>query len=741
MTREVYIYTTKSQSKRSIAEVDGEVFHVKLKLGQTMLTADERIAQQDSTSNSEKLDRIYKKEDIPDHITDKKWHKAMEKHGYVKSRDDKDREWFTFPDCLTAEDAKQISVGILFELINGKIAVEDFEPDDYQIEFAEWVKWRIAAGERHLLNGSKMRSGKCLMGHETSKVNEFKKILIISGKPNVGDGWGELLVGGEKAHVRYADNYFHHYKKTNKKSIEISKEKDTVFVGLQYVHTNIDNYDDLFLQQILNTKWDALYIDEQHSGVDTTLTQNFINKIKEKNPLIVIIEFGGTSFKAMLANKFSKENTWAWDYVSEQKRRTWLLENEPESDAAKRFKYLPRVSYAMMHIPDKIKQYINDANFNLGANGLWAVDKTTKDYVFKQAVVEFIDTARAQGYKNIPDKFLKTIDVHTRYSMWVLPDNVRAIKLLRDLLEQHPYFKKYVILVASGDEVKDDKVVKDKIKRIEEGILSAKGVIVLTCGRFLEGSTIPEYCSVHQMNSDKSAASYFQSSFRSGSPWEEGDKQEVCIYDYDAERFLQMVYTLAVDSCDRENGQTPNDWIKTEFSEVSDVYDFDGKMWALNGAESIVQKATSDILQHTSMFKDIGLVDPKQITDNIMNALEGTDYSNNETGTSGLNSNGMTTGSVSTTTKVQGTQNEKTKDQRMVSRLQISEAIKNIPNLIFISYDYAFKISSVYDIVKCNEIGVVKEQTGLTTSQWSVIIPAIDVDKLNRRIDAYVNSQ
>jgi hypothetical protein len=740
MSRTVYIYTTNSQSKRSIAEIDGEVFHVKLKLGQTMINDLERISQQDSTSNSEKLDRIYRKEDIPDHITDKKWHKAMEKAGYVKSRDDKDREWFTFPDCLTAEEAKQISVGILFELISGKIAVEDFEPDDYQIEFANWSMSRFISGETHLLNGSKMRSGKCLMGHEASKINNFKKILISSGKPGVGDGWGELLIGGEKAHIRYADNHFHHYKKTNKNSIEFSKEKDTVFVGLQYVHTNIDNYDDLFLQQVLNIKWDVLYLDEQHFAIDTEKTQRFINLLKEKNPLIKIVEFGGTSFKAMLANKFSKENTWAWDYVSEQKRRTWLLENDPNSDAARRFKYLPKVNYAMMHIPDKVKQYINDANFNLGRDGLWAVDKTTKDYVFKQAVVEFIDTVRVQGYKNIPDKFLKTIDVHTRYSMWVLPDNVRAIKLLRDLLEQHPYFKKYVILVASGDEVKDDKVVKDKIKRIEEGMLSAKGVIVLTCGRFLEGSTIPEYCSVHQMNSDKSAASYFQSSFRAGSPWEKGDKQEVCIYDWDAERFIQMVYTLGVDSCDREKGQTPNEWITTEFSEVSDVYDFDGKTWTLTGAETIVQKATEDILSNTSMFKDIGLIDPNQITDSMIAVLVGADYSSSDTGSSNLNTNGMTTGSVSVTTKSQSQQNEKTKDPVVVSRLQISEAIKNIPNLIFISYDYAFKITSVYDIVKCHEIELVKEQTGLTTGQWGVIINAINVDKLNRRIDAYVNA-
>ena len=737
MSHQIYIYTTKSLSKRSIAEIDGEKFYVKLKLGETMLDADERISQQDGTSSAEKLDRIFKKE-IPGHITDKVWHRAMEKAGYVKARDDKDREWFVFPECLTAEEAKNISIEILMDLVHGRRAIEDLKPDDYQLEFAKWTKERWDSGSEELLNGSKMRSGKCMMGHLTTLENDFTKVLVVTGKPGALRGWGELLVGGEKSHIKFADNNFFHYKDQKDKIIEFTDQRNTVAVGLQWIHTHTKKGDNPLFNQILETEWDAVYFDECHSAKDTKLVREFFAKLTVKNNRIA--NFTGTAFKILMSNDIQPEDRWAWDYIKEQKFRKWLLENEPGSERSQRFKYLPKITYAMMHVPAKVKTLLNGKVFNLGANGLWAIDNGTKQFVFPEAVNEMVSFIRAQGYKNVPDTFKPYVDLHTRHSFWLLPDNSEAIMRLRDILERHPYFKKFQILAATGNEVKDEEEVKDSVKRIEQGLSEYKGTITISCGKLVEGTTIPEWCSVHQINSDKSVTSYFQSSFRAGSPCEKFDKQEVCVYDYDPERFLQMVYELAIDSCNRENGQSPSDWIETEWNDVSDVYDFDGE-WALQTGKDIVQKATQEIAGNPNMFHDISLVDQKKITQDHIDEMFGADYSNTQSGSSTLNSNGMETGSASTTTSVTNSAPlEKTRDDITVTRLQISGAVKKIPNLIYISYDYAFRIKSVYDIPKCHEIAIVKEQTGLTVSQWSCIINTLNVDKLNRRIDAYVNS-
>lgn len=732
---ELYIYTTKSVSKKSVATSDGEVFYVKLKLGYTTIGAEERIYQQDGTSNHEPLIPIFKKF-VPSHITDIVWHNAMENEGYKKARVDKDREWFVFPDCDTAKEAKKIAVGVLNELIHGKRAIEDFEFDDYQIEFAEWTKQRFDDGANELLNGSKMRSGKCAMGHLTTNINNFQKVLIISGKPKVLTGWGELLIGGEKAHVKFADNHFFHYKNQKNEPIPFTSEKNTVAVGLQWIHSHTKAGGNKLLDQIVNTIWDAVYIDESHSAKDTKLAQEFLLQLKAEK----IINFTGTPFKVFMTNEIAPEDRWAWDYIAEQKHRKWLLENDPESNQARRFKYLPKVNYAMMNVPEKVKKLLNGELFNLGANGLWAIDKDTENFVYPDAVNEMINFVKTQGYKNVPTVFKPYIDVHTRHSFWLLPNNTLAIKRLRDFLQRHPYFKKFQIIVASGNEMKDEAFVRNAIDRIEQDLSQYRGTITLSCGCFVEGATIPEWCSIHQLNSDKSAIDYFQSSFRPGSPWPAGNKMEIGVYDYDPERFIQMVYTLGVDYCDRKNNQSPSDWIETQWNEVSDVYDYDNK-WKLISGKDIVKQATSDIAGQSNMFNDISLVDVKKITEDMITDLQGTEYTNTQSSSSTLNKNNLEKGSLKTSDK-DGSSNpsQKTVDELLVTRLQISEAVKKIPNLIYISYDYGFEIKSIYDILNCTRQSLVHDHTGLTVVQWSSIIKTLTVEKIDRRIDAYVNA-
>jgi hypothetical protein len=734
-----YLYSTETL-KRAIERKDKtKSWNPRAKAGETgQENASIRVAQQDGTSAFERLEILGEKK-VPPWITDGMVRDALFAKGYAKARVDADREWIEFVGLENEDQMLSTWLEVLNELEHGKTGIVDFEPDQYQTDFAIWAHERWDAGAEELLNGSKMRSGKCMMSHLTTLKNDFKKVLVLTGKPGALRGWGELLVGGGKSHVKFSDNNFFHYKDQKDNPIKFTSQRNTVAVGLQWIHTHTKKGNNPLLDQILNTEWDSVYIDECHSAKDTKLAQEFLFKLKIKKNRV--LNLSGTPFKVLMSNDIQPKDQWSWDYIKEQKFRKWLLQNEPGSERALRFKYLPKLTYAMMHVPAKVKALLNGEVFNLGANGLWAIDKDSKQLKFPESVSEMVNFIRSQGYKNVPDTFKPCVDLHTRHSFWLLPDNVEAIKRLRDILERHPYFKKFQILVASGNEVKDDVTVEDAVKRIEQGLSEYKGTITLSCGRLVEGTTIPQWCSVHQLNSDKSVTAYFQSGFRAGSPCPEFDKQEVCVYDYDPERFLQMVYELAIDYCDRENGQSPSDWIETEWNEVSDVYDFDNEWNILSGKE-IVQKATQDVAGIPNMFHDISLVDPKCITQDHVNEMNGAEYSNSQSGSSNLNSNGLETGSVSTTTRSSSSvPPEKTRDDITVTRLQISEAVKKIPNLIFISYDYAFKITSVYDIIKCHEIGIVKEQTGLTTSQWNVIINAINVDKLNRRIDAYVNSQ
>lgn len=75
----IYIYTTKTD--RTFG---------RYKIGETTRNANERIREQDGTSNSEELEFVF---EIKSKLSDKEIHKILEsKYGFTKCR--KDREWF-----------------------------------------------------------------------------------------------------------------------------------------------------------------------------------------------------------------------------------------------------------------------------------------------------------------------------------------------------------------------------------------------------------------------------------------------------------------------------------------------------------------------------------------------------------------------------------------------------------------------------------------------------------------------
>ena len=67
------------------------------KIGQTGRDAETRVAEQDTTSQALPL-RIIKTWEVPDHITDEVIHAELERMGFLRSRIDKDREWFNLQD-------------------------------------------------------------------------------------------------------------------------------------------------------------------------------------------------------------------------------------------------------------------------------------------------------------------------------------------------------------------------------------------------------------------------------------------------------------------------------------------------------------------------------------------------------------------------------------------------------------------------------------------------------------------
>jgi hypothetical protein len=713
----IYQYTTKSQSKRSVA-YDGETFPVRLKVGETMLTADERIQQQDSTSNSEKLDKIFERT-VPAHITDHVLHKALQRNGYFRSRDDKNREWFDFPNCDTAKEASQSVRTVLNKLINGVEALEDWTSFNYQQDIIDWAVERSSVSNDLLINAI-MRAGKCRISYEIARALGAKKILIVTAKVGVNDSWASLLPGGEENHVDYAGWKYHNYKKT--KSVQF-EGTDVVFASLQFInkHTGTSNK---LVNEIFGTDWDCVFFDEQHYATTTDNTQRLWNNLSFK----LKVELSGTPYKTMLSGRYNSEDTYNFDYIDEQVIRKELLDAGEDNFLTQQFRKRADINYALVNVPNKIKAYLGDEGFTFAK--LFA----TEDGVFKNVmgVTEFVNFL-VKNYKKPPKRFANVADQLSRHTLFVLPDNVEAIGLFAKALQKHPFFTKRKIINASGKGVKSIQKVKDIISRNDHD--GGAGTITITCGRFLEGTTVPEWWSVHQINNDKSAADYFQGSFRCKSPAD--GKESVVVYDYAPERFVSVVYDYCERVADTTNKTTES--VISEWLAVSDVYDYDGNNWnILTGAE-ISKRFLADITNHIDRIGTC--IDSSAIDINIIELLQDKKKdANSHKSSTQMNSNEIEEGTNKKQSSTGEKGNSEDQDEVAITVQRIRYSLKQIYKLADIAWANDFVFDKIQDVVNL-ENDIVTQVTGLTTEEWSAIMNTINTVSANRALGQYYDYQ
>lgn len=721
MNNTLYNYTTKSQSVRTYDD-NGVVYPVKLKIGQTQQTAKERIKQQDSTSNSEPLDMVYETV-VPMWLTDKVLHKSLSSKGYLKSRDDADREWFDFPDCATAQDAVKIVIETINELIHGVAALCAFNPFNYQEDIITWAIDRLEHADDLLINAI-MRAGKCFISYEIARRKEAKKVLVVTAKVGVNDSWAELLPSGEQNHVFYQGWKYHNYKKI--KQLEFGNDVDVVFVSLQYFNKHWDKPTKL-LEQIFDTNWCGVFFDEQHYATDTDNTQRLWTKLNYNWK----IELSGTPYKTILSGRYSSDNVYNYDYVDEQTIRQELIDAGNNDFVTQQFRQRADINYALVQVPDKVKQYLGDEGFTFAK--LFATEEG--DFINTMGVNEFLNFV-IKNYKTPPKRYRKFADKLCRHTLWILPDNVEAIGLLEKYLKEHPFFGKRTIINASGKGVKDIQKVKDIIRRNDHN--GDAGTITLTCGRFLEGTTVPEWWSVHQMNNDKSASDYFQGSFRCKSPTV--GKESVLVFDYAPERFVSVVYDYCEQKADTE--QRKAEEVISEWLAVSDVYDYDGNDWNILTGNDISKRFLNDInnyIDRVGRFVKRGM-----ITQEIIDIMQDKEKdSNSVKAKSSLNSNEIEEGKNKnrvSTNKSNNARKDKEVDPFLDTEQRIRYSLKQLYKLADIAWAQEKELRIIQDIIQMDD-AIVWQITGLTTDEWSRIMEALDTISINRGLGQYNDYQ
>ena len=133
-----------------------------------------------------------------------------------------------------------------------------------------------------------------------------------------------------------------------------------------------------------------------------------------------------------------------------------------------------------------------------------------------------------------------------KHTFWLL-NRVASAKALQKLLQNHPVFENYEVILAAGDgrNHEDEQTINQtSFNRVKEAIAKHDKTITLSVGQLSTGVTIPEWTAVLMLSNIKSPSLYMQAAFRAQNPWSYAvngqmyQKENAYVFDFAPERTL-----------------------------------------------------------------------------------------------------------------------------------------------------------------------------------------------------------
>lgn len=508
--------------------------------------------------------------DIPQTFIDTDVHEVLKNSGIrplVFRESGRDSEWYP----VTLDVAKEAITAaknyhVVLSDVEGAVSSQRKPEIRLRREQADNVAKtkNVFKTNNKMLWDCKMRYGKTITAYELIKQSGYKKVIVVTHRPAVGDSWEsdhELMFGG-----------------TNHRFIDKSKQKADTF------DSAIDSANDRMLSDLVNQNipflyfasiqdlrgskrvggkhkknngvfdmdWDLMIVDESHEGVQTDLGEAVIKNLVKENTKELYLS--GTSYS--LRKDFS-DNVFTWTYVDEQKAKKEWAELHPNEKNP--YADLPTMNILTFDLEESIEnsyRYVTeDSAFNFREFfRTWTGDikkdyypipvgKEKGDFVHEDAVWSFLNLiSRKDDSTNYP---FSTDDYREMFlhTFWLVP-GVREAKALSRLLKIHPIFKEYGIVNVAGDGDEEEEY-DIALAKVRKAIKEKEKTITISCGRLTTGVTVKEWTAVMMLTGSASTAvnSYMQAIFRVQSPGTiNGKQKENCyVFDFAPDRALRVI--------------------------------------------------------------------------------------------------------------------------------------------------------------------------------------------------------
>ena len=436
---------------------------------------------------------------------------------------------------------------------------------------------------------AKMRFGKTFTAYKLALELGWTRLLVLTYKPAVQSAWKDDLL----THVDFEDWIFIDRDSSilDRDAAADGQDPMVWFGSFQDLNgrTNdgqIKNHN----ENLHLIEWDCIIIDEYHFGAWRDSARDLYDPIDadaaeaeepeeqvDQNDLDLhthhILYLSGTPFRAITNGEFTEDAIFNWTYVDEQAAKEYWNDER----GANPYRALPGMEMFTYEMGKEAVAYAEDGEFNgFSLTEFFKAKKTDRSsrdtragaHAFERPddVSEFLEMLRGKLSNQMKSLVIGGLKAPfpyehegfksaIRHSVWYMAD-VASCFAMRDLLEAHPYFSGFEVVVAAGNRAGLGAAAKPPV---ESAIGLAdrnhkSGSITLTCGKLMTGVTIREWGAILMLRSLESPETYFQSAFRVQSPWAlrdaEGNvevRKETCyVFEFDPNRALSLVAEYGV---------------------------------------------------------------------------------------------------------------------------------------------------------------------------------------------------
>lgn len=418
-----------------------------------------------------------------------------------------------------------------------------------------------------MLWDAKMRFGKTLCALEVVKRKPFNRVLILTHRPAVRDGWfkdfnllqlpgfhyvtrvkNKLLVDGQKiaGGLEVLKQYTEHdqdYKYIYFASIQDIRGSKTVNKKSKFDKNN----------ELFKEKWDLLIIDEAHEGIRTEQGKAVVAEF-QKNKQMKSLYLSGTPYNIL--KLFKEKEIYRWDYNMEQDaKERWSKEHPDEKNP---YEGLARLNICTYNLGEVMTNYSHDENDYFNFTEFFRVDADTDKFVHEDDVRAFLKLMTKDGENkelNYPFATSEYRD-YFQHTLWSIPD-VDAARCLSAILREDKednYFRDYEIVNIAGkgdsdiERENEDNATREKketeaLAKVQNAIRTHEKTITLTCGRCTTGVSVPEWTAVLMLSGsyETKAARYLQTIFRCQTPFKGKTKRECYAFDFAPDRTLTVI--------------------------------------------------------------------------------------------------------------------------------------------------------------------------------------------------------